>query len=584
MNRINRSNAFAFIFAAVWLLPLLYPIGEARSQQLRELDIQQNDPPPLPLVLTEYPDQAYLIFESSIQNLSFASNWKIFENRSNPENGRYVLVVDTVRQALRISAPGSFQTKELNIPSLSPRQAIYYTVEPANQRQFEQILDLYSNANYSQAIEQLNSFLLFENVEDLQREHAMYLMAMSLHNLDRINEGQQTLRELLNRNPEYVPFTNGAPTSIIEFTRGYQDSLWAVPPNAPENLDVRFAGDRIALSWTPNTENDLDGYHIYRGNSPVRMRRVATMGRESRSYSDEDFVVYETYFYYITAFDSYITPKESLPSDLQEIEIRPPLSSRMKVELAQESAISNLELQSIQDSVLTISYNLNGEYRQTYDIMLYVSNRATGEYNIIPNALSGDFGGNVQDGNFKNITWNVREDFPRGLPDREYRLRVDALPQPFADQVRVIVEQDSLIRARTPEARNDSLVVINYALTGPPKKSYAVDLTVSDNRGQTYSLVSESFTGDWGAKQKPGANKSIEWNVFEFFPDGLATPINIRISATEETSSRRKHTWKYIAGGSVVLGIAAFLIDTSPPPPPPAGQDPVASGPIGRPE
>ena len=569
----NTPVSYKAIVNIVILIALYAAAMPARAQQLRELHIAPATG--TPIVDPNYPDGVYLIFQSPIQNLEFESNWVIFNNQSFPENGQYRLVVDTVRQALRISSPGLFLTKEITVPKLGPKQSRYYSVEPADQYQVSELLKRYNAGRYLDTIEQLNSFLLSGNISTLQQNNASYLIVMCLVQLGRIGDGERALRELLENTPEYTPFTPGAPPVVGRLFEAIQDSLHALKPGVPQGFEARYANNRIILSWRPNTtEKDIAGYHIYRGFNQNQMGRIASIHAGGLSYTDEVGDSLATYYYFITAYDDYNPPQESDYSDLKEVQVTPPISKLMELDLAPDAAIVNAVLYQISDSLLGVSYDLIGEFHRTYDIALSVSNNGGEDYTIIPKTLSGDHGANVQDGLEKRISWNMLADFPAGLTGGQFKLHIDAEPQPLADQVAVIAEPDSLIQVSAAIARNDSMIALTYALTKDTKKRYEVIPMVSDDRGQ-YAIVQASFEGDWGNNQAAGDNKLLEWNVLQFFPQGLTGSIQLKLTVSEEPP-QKKHTWKYVAGGSVLAaGVLAIILNPRP--------SSVASAPPGRP-
>lgn len=88
-----------------------------------------------------------------------------------------------------------------------------------------------------------------------------------------------------------------------------------IPPVTPSDLAVNDpgGGNRLDLSWTPNTETDLAGYHIYRSASAAGpFNRVNSAVVTSTAYSDTGLTEGVTYYYQITAVDR--TGNESPPT------------------------------------------------------------------------------------------------------------------------------------------------------------------------------------------------------------------------------------------------------------------------------
>lgn len=81
----------------------------------------------------------------------------------------------------------------------------------------------------------------------------------------------------------------------------------AFPPAAPNGLQAVFSGviqhPGIDLTWTPNTEDDLAGYNVYRhvtGSAPERVNKDLL---KTPAFHDGNVVLGETYFYLVTAVD-----------------------------------------------------------------------------------------------------------------------------------------------------------------------------------------------------------------------------------------------------------------------------------------
>jgi hypothetical protein len=101
------------------------------------------------------------------------------------------------------------------------------------------------------------------------------------------------------------------------------------PPHAPEGLEAvpggATAADRsIDLSWTPNTDRDLEGYIVYRQEIDSKGVVAATATRlnvtpvAGPAYRDQTAVAGRRYAYHVTAVDT--AGNESAPSaDVQEI-------------------------------------------------------------------------------------------------------------------------------------------------------------------------------------------------------------------------------------------------------------------------
>jgi len=76
-----------------------------------------------------------------------------------------------------------------------------------------------------------------------------------------------------------------------------------IPPAAPQNLTARESDNRVILTWTANTENDLLRYRIYRGTSSPANTKIDSTSADVNTYTDKNVVNDKTYFYRITAVD-----------------------------------------------------------------------------------------------------------------------------------------------------------------------------------------------------------------------------------------------------------------------------------------
>lgn len=52
-------------------------------------------------------------------------------------------------------------------------------------------------------------------------------------------------------------------SALLMSTNLHSQEYRNLPPSPPQNLEARPGLDRVLLSWTPNTESDLQGYNIY---------------------------------------------------------------------------------------------------------------------------------------------------------------------------------------------------------------------------------------------------------------------------------------------------------------------------------
>ncbi len=105
------------------------------------------------------------------------------------------------------------------------------------------------------------------------------------------------------------------------------------PPDAPQNLTALGDNQQVTLSWSPNSEDDLASYNIYRGSASPAQTLLATVTVTSSpdtAYTDNTVTNDSTYFYRITAVDldgdesEYsneveVTPYNSIPAAPQNL-------------------------------------------------------------------------------------------------------------------------------------------------------------------------------------------------------------------------------------------------------------------------
>jgi len=75
-------------------------------------------------------------------------------------------------------------------------------------------------------------------------------------------------------------------------------------PRIPKGLTAIPGINAITLTWNANTESDLKGYNIYRGSTTGEYSLLTSVG-EVTQYIDEEVSSETTYYYVITAIDTY---------------------------------------------------------------------------------------------------------------------------------------------------------------------------------------------------------------------------------------------------------------------------------------
>jgi parallel beta-helix repeat protein len=101
---------------------------------------------------------------------------------------------------------------------------------------------------------------------------------------------------------------------VSEFSKIVKGIPWdSVPPAPPKGLEVTSTTNNLTyLEWQPNTEDDLEGYKIYRSkkqNPRSWGKPIDSVGSGIEQYMDLNLEEMTTYYYVITAFDD--VPNES---------------------------------------------------------------------------------------------------------------------------------------------------------------------------------------------------------------------------------------------------------------------------------
>ena len=103
-----------------------------------------------------------------------------------------------------------------------------------------------------------------------------------------------------------------------------------IPPSTPTGLTGFVVSGGVLLLWTPNTEDDLAGYHLYRENASGVPKLLASFGPLHIQYIDSDVVNGTTYNYTLRALDLY--GHASAQSEKASVNIPLPPSERPPVQ------------------------------------------------------------------------------------------------------------------------------------------------------------------------------------------------------------------------------------------------------------
>ncbi len=120
-------------------------------------------------------------------------------------------------------------------------------------------------------------------------------------------EAATTQDSLSSSNPYTAFFISALTTDPDTFYESNVDSGYSIdnlPPDAPVGLSAITTAGGVELTWTPNSEEDLDGYHVYRGLTPDFVPGPGSLIGPSTITTFVDSEGNSSHFYKVTAIDS----------------------------------------------------------------------------------------------------------------------------------------------------------------------------------------------------------------------------------------------------------------------------------------
>ncbi len=231
---------------------LAYPGLINAQDTLQRLTVTQTTSEARGTVFREHPDKAGVIIESPLTNLRFSSNLDgIVEERHQPDQGRYVLIIEPFTQIIAIDAPG-FMQERLRIGSPAPRDVRHYIVEP--EERFSDLISVIFNVEPDDAT-------LFVDGQETEMNRAVQLVPGARSILVE-RDGYRSVEETIEVNTDNILFeyrldevdivpvriqanVTGAQVSIDGDERGEIDSsgflgLWLFPGSYV--LEIRHSG------------------------------------------------------------------------------------------------------------------------------------------------------------------------------------------------------------------------------------------------------------------------------------------------------------------------------------------------------
>lgn len=107
-------------------------------------------------------------------------------------------------------------------------------------------------------------------------------------------------------NPVFIAFRITSDASVQKLGWYLDDAKLIatdqVPPSAPTNLNGRYLFNSVAINWTQASDNDVQGYKVYRSN--LVDGEYTLIGETSdSSLGDSDIITGNTYYYKVSSYD-----------------------------------------------------------------------------------------------------------------------------------------------------------------------------------------------------------------------------------------------------------------------------------------
>lgn len=198
--------------------------------------------------------------------------------------------------------------------------------------------------------------------------------------------------------------------------------------------------------------------------------------------------------------------------------------------------ISNIRAsQASSTSVINIAYDLADGAGTSNTVELLVSGDGGLTYNITPTNISGDLGASVTAGADRAIVWNASADLG-GQEKPNMRIKLRATDR-YGNQGLYVESSDFAFDAKAPEissftaaqSATSTDVVVFYTLS---ENCSSVIFNVSSDGGGTWTVATNTFSGDIGASQTSGA-KSFIWRAGVDFSGESVGNMRVRLRPTD---------------------------------------------------
>ncbi len=277
-------------------------------------------------------------------------------------------------------------------------------------------------------------------------------------------------------------------------------------PVAPQNLRIaNTSTGSIQLAWDANTEADLSGYEVYRRpDGMADFERIARVDAGVTSYTDTSVEAFESYTYYLLAFDTSFN--RSGPSD--------PITGTAEPRLVQ------------------VTFNLTVPASTPAEATVYIAGEIPGLPVWDPGAAAGAMTKvdathwtktlEILDGSqiqfkFTRGNWESVEKEADGNTEIPNRTLSVSYGTGGEQVVNLTVEnwRDPIVTAHTPEAGAvdvpvDSVVTVSWNQEMPDNTRFTVSSPAGETSGQfSYEAASDTVTFTPDAPLAPGATYTV---------------------------------------------------------------------------
>lgn len=168
------------------------------------------------------------------------------------------------------------------------------------------------------------------------------------------------------------------------------------PPAIPTHLKAKIDSAGIAhIEWKPNTEVDLEGYHIFRGNQKgEELMRITTQPIKQAVFNDSVQLanLNSSVYYYVTAVD--FRKNQSQPSEIIEVEkpdIIPPQNPTFNKYEIKDGIITLHWYKSVSEDVaLHQLYRIDIDEQNTAPKKIYETKELTPTFSFQDKELQSD--------------------------------------------------------------------------------------------------------------------------------------------------------------------------------------------------